>query len=83
MAVRLRAHHLLCLLAYTGKGYSADFLANLDEITARLQAGEDSLLVDGPDDICAPLLGSAQSHCTGLSVVERDREATCSVAVLP
>ena len=55
MTVRLRGHHLLCLLAYKGEGYSPAFIANLDRIAARLTAGEDAVLVDGPDDICAPL----------------------------
>jgi len=82
MAVRLRAHHLLCLLTYVGEGYSADFIANLDRITTRLRAGEDILLVDGPDDICAPLLGSEQDHCAGPSVAERDRMAAAAITEL-
>jgi len=75
MTVRLRGHHLLCMLTYAGKGYNAAFTANYDRIATRLSRGEDILIVDGPDDICAPLLGDAEPHCLGESVVERDLQA--------
>ncbi len=38
--VRLRAHHLLCLLTYVGKGYSEAFVRRADALAARLSAGE-------------------------------------------
>lgn len=75
MTIRLRPHHLLCLLTYVGKGYSAAFIANYDAIAARIGAGEDVLIVAGPDDICAPLLDDAEPHCHRDSVIERDRLA--------
>jgi hypothetical protein len=82
MTVRLRAHHLLCMLTYVGKGYSPAFVENYEAIAARLSAGEDIVIVDGPDDICAPLLCGAQPHCLGESVTERDRNAAQAVATL-
>jgi uncharacterized protein len=82
MTIRLRPHHLLCLLTYAGKGYSAAFVANFDAIAARLSAGEHILIVSGPDDICAPLLGEAEPHCLRDSVTERDRQAAASVGTL-
>lgn len=63
------------MLTYVGKGYSAAFTANFDKICARLGRGEDILLVDGPDDVCAPLLLEEDPHCHEASVVERDRLA--------
>ena len=75
MTIRLRPHHLLCLLTYVGKGYSAAFTANYDAIAARIGDGEDVLIVTGPDDICAPLLNDAEPHCHRDSVIERDRLA--------
>lgn len=75
MTIRLRPHHLLCLLTYAGKGYSPAFTANYDVIAGRISRGEDILIVDGPDDICAPLLGDAEPHCRRGSVAERDRLA--------
>lgn len=75
MTVRLRPHHLLCLLTYVGQGYSAAFTANYDRIAARLSSGETVLVVAGPDDICAPLLADSLAHCRGSSVEERDKFA--------
>ncbi|MFC5585473.1 DUF1284 domain-containing protein [Nitratireductor kimnyeongensis] len=76
MTVRLRAHHLLCMLTYVGRGYSPAFTANLDEIVSRLNAGEDLLLIEGPDDICRPLLdGSPHAHCLNARVNQRDTRA--------
>lgn len=75
MTIRLRPHHLLCVLTYVGRGYSAAFTANYDAIAARIGAGEDVLIVAGPDDICAPLLSDAEPHCHRDSVIERDRLA--------
>lgn len=79
MTIRLRAHHLLCLLTYVGKGYSPAFTVNYDVIAERLSGGEDILLVSGPDDICAPLLDGPEPHCRNESVVERDRLAARDV----
>lgn len=75
MTVRLRPHHLLCVLTYVGRGYSPAFTANMTKIAHRLGAGEDIELVAGPDDICAPLLDHPDPHCHRPSVMERDRAA--------
>ncbi|PWJ92633.1 hypothetical protein C8D77_102406 [Mesorhizobium loti] len=82
MTIRLRAHHLLCLLTYVGKGYSPAFTANYDRVAERLSRGEDVLLVSGPDDVCAPLLDEPEPHCLNESVVERDRLAAQDVEEL-
>ena len=82
MTVRLRAHHLLCLLTYVGKGYSAAFIANYDAIAERLGRGEDILIVSGTDDICQPMLGEVESHCLGESAAGRDELAARDVGKL-
>ncbi|MBL8707623.1 MAG: DUF1284 domain-containing protein [Rhodospirillaceae bacterium] len=82
MTVRLRAHHLLCMLSYAGKGYSAAFTENFDRICARLGRGEDVELVEGPDDVCAPLLCTGDAHCHDESVVARDRAALAAIGEL-
>ncbi|UCI06952.1 DUF1284 domain-containing protein [Mesorhizobium sp. B1-1-8] len=82
MTVRLRAHHLLCLLTYVGKGYSPAFTANYDGIVARLGGGEDFLIVSGADDICAPLLNEPEPHCRGESATERDELAARDIGEL-
>jgi uncharacterized protein len=82
MTVRIRAHHLLCMLTYVGKGYTGAFTANYDKIVERLGGGEDMLLVAGPDDICTPLLADNDEHCFGQSVIERDESAVKAVEAL-
>lgn len=82
MTVRLRAHHLLCILTYIGRGYTPAFTANYDAIVARLRAGEGVELVEGPDDICQPLLEHDQAHCNNESVTWRDAQARAAVAPL-
>jgi hypothetical protein len=78
--VRLRPHHLLCILTFAGEGYSPAFVANLAGIVARIAAGEPIELIDGADDICQPLEGSDDTHCREPSVRRRDREALRQLA---
>jgi len=82
MTVRLRGHHLLCMLTYIGKGYSPAFVENYDTIAGRLSDGEDIAIIDGPDDICRPLLCTDDCHCFNESVVVRDRLALNAVSDL-
>lgn len=82
MTVRLRAHHLLCLLTYVGKGYSPAFTANYDKVVRRLGEGAAVLIVSGPDDICAPMLDEPEPHCLRESAAERDGLAARDVGLL-
>jgi uncharacterized protein len=70
------------MLTYVGKGYSPAFTANYDLIAGRLSAGEDIVIVTGPDDICQPLLDAGDAHCLTDSVDERDRIAAEDLANL-
>ncbi|WP_295813807.1 DUF1284 domain-containing protein [uncultured Nitratireductor sp.] len=80
MTVRLRAHHLLCMLTYVGRGYSPAFTANYDRIVERLNSGEPVLVIEGPDDICSPLLNEeARPHCLSARVRERDARAAIAL----
>lgn len=63
MSIRLRPHHLLCALTFAGEGYTAEFIENFRRILLRLDAGEAVVLVDGPDDVCAPLAQTSDRHC--------------------
>jgi hypothetical protein len=80
--VRLRPHHLLCMLTYAGKGYSEAFTAGFDAIVARLSRGAPVQVVDGPDDICAPLRHDATAHCQSDSVRQRDQRAAADLHAL-
>jgi hypothetical protein len=82
VTVRIRAHHLLCMLTYVGKGYSEAFTQGYDRVVERLSGGEDMLLVAGPDDICQPRLTETDHHCFQDSVSERDRLAADAVETL-
>ena len=86
MAVRLRHHHLLCLLTYVGKGYTPAFVANMDRMAARLAAGETVTITDGPDDICRPLLDGDDAeeapHCLKTSAARRDAHAATALSAL-
>ena len=82
MTVRLRAHHLLCMLTFVGEGYTPAFTENYRRIAERLTKGEEIKLVSGPDDICAPLLDEKEPHCFKASVIERDAAALADVAML-
>jgi uncharacterized protein len=70
--VKLRPHHLLCMLTFVGKGYSPEFVANFEEIIKRVAEEKIVQIVDGPDDICAPLCMDAECHCFRASVTQRD-----------
>ncbi|WP_029058347.1 DUF1284 domain-containing protein [Stappia stellulata] len=83
MTIDIRPHHLLCILTYAGKGYSEEFTRNYGRIVARLNAGETVSIVEGPDEICAPLVDAeAEPHCLRESVTRRDADASASLARL-
>ncbi|MDN3719248.1 DUF1284 domain-containing protein [Roseibium salinum] len=67
------------MLTYLGKGYTAEFVSGYDKIIERLNAREPIELVDGPDDICQPLLCEPDCHCHNDSVRERDRLAAAEI----
>ena len=84
--VRLRGHHLLCILPYVGKGYTQAFVDHFDALVGRLNAGEEIVIVEGPDDICAsmhdkngPTCESGE-HCLKPRAAQRDRTALTAVA---
>ncbi|CDZ53431.1 DUF1284 domain-containing protein [Neorhizobium galegae] len=80
--MRLRPHHLLCMLTFVGEGYSPAFVANYRRLAGRLSAGEPIEIVSGPDDICGPLLSDEDAHCFGASVAGRDAAALADIARL-
>lgn len=61
MYLVLRAHHILCIQGFRGKGYSKEFVANFASLVERLTTYNDTKikLIAGPDDICryCPYLG--------------------------
>lgn len=53
--IRLRPHHLMCTQAYSGKGYSANFVTHMDNVVAQLRENQtiEIQLVASTDDLCA------------------------------
>lgn len=87
--VRLRGHHLLCMLTYVGKGYTPNFSRNFALVMARISARRHGILVRivaTPDDLCRPLCGEhrvkRRSHCYSNNVQERDRLALVDAAAV-
>lgn len=82
-AVKLRGHHLLCLLGYRGKGYSDGFCANMTEIyeTLRHRPETEIEVIDGPDDICRAFPSDQHAHCHNDSVYRKDRDILARMGV--
>ena len=52
--IELRAHHLLCTVLYQGKGYSEQFVHNMDNVVDALKNGHNQIkVVTRPDIICS------------------------------
>lgn len=83
--IRLRPHHLLCMLTYVGKGYTERFTANMTAVMQRINKGErDILLIEGPDDLCAPRLNDPDDpdcHCHQEKMTRRDEAAMADLGV--
>lgn len=75
MNVRLRGHHLLCMLGYRGMGYSAEYAANMTRVyeTLRQKPATAVQIVAGPDDLCAAFPRQLDCHCEDANVRERDQ----------
>lgn len=67
MTIRLRGHHLLCLLGYRGMGYSDDFCVNMTAIYEKLRSEPetDVEIIIGPDDVCKAYPPDKTNHCEG------------------
>lgn len=55
--IYLRPHHLMCIQSYVGKGYSEEFVKNMDIVVGSLRENGDQIvqLIEENDHIC--------SHC--------------------
>ena len=84
--IRLRGHHLLCILTFRGHGYTPAFVANMRHVVERIGQGHPVSLEAGPDDICrgfTPACRMASDHdCSRPATLEMDREAVGAMAAL-
>jgi len=85
MKIKLRPHHLLCTQSYIGKGYSEDFVENMDVITAHLRGAADAEveIVSSTDDICAkcPLMHGVDQCASNDKVKTLDSKVMAYFAV--
>ncbi|MBX6352957.1 MAG: DUF1284 domain-containing protein [Thermoflavifilum sp.] len=72
--IRLRGHHLLCLLGYRGMGYSEAYAENMTRVHDQLRRRPETMvmLTAGPDDLCAHFPPDQPYHCQDANVHERD-----------
>jgi len=63
--LKIRSHHLLCILGFRGLGYSEEFVSNMEEVVGALRS-DPSLpitLVVGCDAICASCPHNKEGKC--------------------
>lgn len=74
----LRAHHMLCILGFRGRGYSNAFVDNMSQIVGALHFFPETAvgITDRPDDIChfCPFFGDKGCTKRGPESEERARK---------
>lgn len=66
------------MLTYAGRGYSEKFTENFNDLAAEISSGQCvAVLVNGPDDVCAPRLADLNDtpHCHDGRIREADDAA--------
>ncbi|WP_242968513.1 DUF1284 domain-containing protein [Sulfobacillus sp. hq2] len=73
--IRLRGHHILCLLGYRGMGYSEEYIVNMTAIhqTLRNEPQTRIILITGPDDLCDKFPTTQPYHCEDAEIFWRDQ----------
>jgi hypothetical protein len=62
--VRIRAHNLLCIQGFVGKGYSPGFVANMKAVVGGLRGTTEVTVLDAPDSLCAACPNLKAGGCT-------------------
>ena len=72
--IRLRGHHLFCLLGYRGMGYSKEYVENMTKLHQTLRSHPETHieLVEGPDQLCEKYPNSGEYHCKDQNIYVRD-----------
>ncbi|MFH1783978.1 MAG: DUF1284 domain-containing protein [bacterium] len=64
-ALKVRAHHLLCMQGFQGYGYNREFVGNIKKVIENIKSGT-SLnveVVDECDDICSACMHTKEGIC--------------------
>lgn len=78
--MKIRAHNLLCIQGFVGKGYSPEFVRNMTEVVAALGPAAEVTVVAEPDAVCEACPNLSPTGCrlhgegTERSIVRQDRD---------
>ena len=78
--MKLRAHNLLCIQGFVGKGYSPEFVRNMKEIVGGLGGRTEVTVVAEPDSLCSACPNLKASGCalhgegTEKGIVRQDKD---------
>lgn len=74
--IKLRPHHLLCILFFRGKGYSKEFTQNMENIINHIKNNSKIKMVMGLDDICNKCPNKIGNFCKdNIKVTDFDKKA--------
>ena len=85
--MRLRAHNLICIQGYVGKGYDAAFVANMTRVVESLDERTPVTVIAAPDTLCAACPHLQESGCalhgagTETGMVQQDRDVLKRLAI--
>ncbi len=78
--MKIRAHNLLCIQGFVGKGYSPEFVANMKSIVGGLGGRTEVTVVAEPDSLCSACPNLKTSGCalhgegTEKGIVKQDKD---------
>ncbi|MBS7307471.1 MAG: DUF1284 domain-containing protein [Eubacteriales bacterium] len=61
--IELRAHHILCLSLFEGKGYDDEFAANMQALLDNIGACQVIFVVGKPDTVCSRCPNRSGDDC--------------------
>jgi len=85
--MRLRAHNLLCIQGFVGKGYDAAFVANMTRVVESLCDTAMVTVVAAPDALCAACPHLEEGGCalhgesTETGIVHQDRDVLARLGI--
>lgn len=85
--MRIRAHNLLCIQGFVGKGYSPEFVANMSEVIDGLRNRSEVTVLAEPDAICDACPNLAESGCalhgegSEQGIVRQDRDVMARLGI--
>jgi hypothetical protein len=85
--LRLRAHNLLCIQGFVGKGYSPAFVANMTRVVDSLEEDPEISVVGATDALCSACPHLADNGCTlhgegtEYGIVHQDRDVMARLGI--